>query len=117
MDKLNAPKLKVVGWFGLGMSIVCFAIYIFKSAAGRDPSPALIVVGIATGPWRRHDPRRRQETDQAMTGGKSRNRSRRKLGKWGESGVGSVLGLTHGCSGPASPAAEPRHSPAVKRHA
>jgi hypothetical protein len=42
-------RLKVAGWFGLGMSIVCFAIYIFKSAAGRDPSPALIVVGIATG--------------------------------------------------------------------
>ena len=49
MDKLNIPKAKLAGWFGLGMSIICFAIYIFKSAAGRDPSPALIVVGIATG--------------------------------------------------------------------
>ena len=49
MNKLNSQKAKVVGWFGLGMSIVCFAIYIFKSAAGRDPSPALILVGIATG--------------------------------------------------------------------
>ncbi len=49
MDKPNTPKAKVAGWFGLGMSIVCFAIYIFKSAAGGDPSPALIVVGIAAG--------------------------------------------------------------------
>ena len=49
MDKLSTQTAKVAGWFGLGMSIVCFAIYIFKSAAGRDPSPALIVVGIATG--------------------------------------------------------------------
>ena len=49
MDKLNTQKNKGVAWFGLGVSIVCFAIYIFKSAAGRDPSPALIVVGIAAG--------------------------------------------------------------------
>lgn len=49
MDKLNTPKLKWAGWFGLGISLVCFAIYIFKSATGHDPSPALIVVGIATG--------------------------------------------------------------------
>ena len=49
MDKLYTQWAKVVGWFGLGMSIVCFAIYILKSAADRDPSPALVVVGIATG--------------------------------------------------------------------
>jgi hypothetical protein len=40
---------KLAAWFGLGLSIVCFAIYILKSAAGGDPSPALFVVGIAAG--------------------------------------------------------------------
>ena len=49
MDKLNTRKIKEADWFSLGMSIVCFAIYIFRAAAGRDPSPALILVGIATG--------------------------------------------------------------------
>ena len=49
MGTMNTQKAKVAGWFVLGLSIVCFAIYIFKSAAGGDPSAALIVVGIAAG--------------------------------------------------------------------
>jgi hypothetical protein len=74
-------RLQVAGWFGLVMSIVCFAIYILKSAAGRDPSPALIVVGIATGlgaatsfagarnatkPWRTKDGRVLKELDEQV---------------------------------------------------
>ncbi len=47
MDEGKPKTGKVVGWGCLGFSIVLMIIFILKSAAGRDVSPALLVVGMA----------------------------------------------------------------------
>jgi hypothetical protein len=46
MDEKKAKTGKTVGWICLGVSIVSLAIFILKSAAGRDASPALVVIAM-----------------------------------------------------------------------
>ena len=47
MDEKKAKTGKVVGWISLGLSIVLLILFILKSAAGRDVSPALLVIAMA----------------------------------------------------------------------
>ncbi len=47
MEKQKPRSAKVLGWFCLGLSIVLLAVFIFKSAAGREASPALLIIGMA----------------------------------------------------------------------
>ena len=51
MTKEKAKRARVFAYFCLGLSIVLFAVYIAKSlfaiAADSDPSPALLIIGIA----------------------------------------------------------------------
>lgn len=49
MNKEKAKRTRVVAYFLLGLSIVNLALYIAKSLfADTDPSPALLVTGMAT---------------------------------------------------------------------
>ena len=49
MDESTTRKARLIGWWCLAISVVCFAIYLLKWGAGRDPSPALAVCAIAAG--------------------------------------------------------------------
>jgi len=45
MNEGNPKTGKVVGWVCLGLSVVLLIIFILKSVAGRDVSPALLALG------------------------------------------------------------------------
>ena len=49
MNKEKAKRARVFAYFCVGLAIVNFAIYVAKSLfpADRDPSPALLITGMA----------------------------------------------------------------------
>ena len=49
MNKGKAKRARVFAYFCVGLAIVNFAIYVAKSlfAADSDPSPALLITGMA----------------------------------------------------------------------